>query len=71
MSFPIIIWLAEQGRISGPKELRVYGASYIYPMFQRFGLIQSGIEVMDRMMENESMFDEFKEIYWRYMFFQL
>ena len=30
----------EYGRISGPKELGVYGASYLYPMFQRFGLIQ-------------------------------
>ena len=28
------------GEIRGPKELGVYGASYLYPMFQRFGLIQ-------------------------------
>ena len=28
------------GKIRGPKELGVYGASYLYPMFQRFGLIQ-------------------------------
>lgn len=29
-----------EGKIRGPKELGVYGASYLYPMFQRFGLIQ-------------------------------
>lgn len=28
------------GKIRGPKELGVYGASYLYSMFQRFGLIQ-------------------------------
>ena len=33
--------LDKRGRISGPKELGVYGDSYLYPMFQRFGLIQS------------------------------
>lgn len=27
------------GKIRGPKELGVYGASYLYSMFQRFGLI--------------------------------
>lgn len=34
--------LDAHGRISGPKELGVYGASYLYPMFQRFGLMQEG-----------------------------
>ena len=27
-------------RVSGPKAMNVYGASYLYPMFLRFGLIQ-------------------------------
>ena len=31
--------LDAHGQMSGPKELGVYGASYIYPIFQRFGLI--------------------------------
>ncbi len=29
-----------QGRVSGPKKLKVFGASYLYPIFIRFGLIR-------------------------------
>ena len=29
-----------EGKISGPKKLGVFGASYLYPMFARFGIIQ-------------------------------
>lgn len=36
--------IEKQGRISGPKGLGVYGASYLYPMFQRFGLLRSDME---------------------------
>ena len=32
--------IEKQGRVSGPKGLGVYGASYLYPMFQRFGLLR-------------------------------
>lgn len=36
--------IEQQGRVSGPKGLGVYGASYLYPMFQRFGLLRSDME---------------------------
>lgn len=36
--------IEKQGQISGPKGLGVYGASYLYPMFQRFGLIRLDME---------------------------
>lgn len=28
------------GQVSGPKKLNVFGASYLYPIFLRFGLIK-------------------------------
>lgn len=28
------------GKVSGPKKLNVFGASYLYPIFLRFGLIK-------------------------------
>ncbi|MCD8366372.1 MAG: hypothetical protein LUC83_11390 [Clostridiales bacterium] len=28
-----------EGRVSGPKKLKVFGASYLYPVFVRFGII--------------------------------
>lgn len=33
--------LEKNGNINGPKKLRVFGASYLYPMFLRFGLIDT------------------------------
>ena len=33
--------LEENGNISGQKKLGVFGASYLYPMFLRFGLIDT------------------------------
>ena len=30
------------GRVSGPKRLGTFGASYLYPIFQRIGIIESG-----------------------------
>ena len=33
--------LENNGNISGPKKLGVFGASYLYPMFLRFGLIDT------------------------------
>ena len=29
-------------RITGPKRLRCFGASYLYPVFQRLGVIRDG-----------------------------
>lgn len=36
------VTLEKNGKINGPKKLEVFGASYLYPMFLRFGLIQRG-----------------------------
>ena len=33
--------LEKNGNINGPKKLGVFGASYLYPMFLRFGLIDT------------------------------
>lgn len=30
-----------QGNVSGPKKLKVFGSSYLYPMFIRFGIIKT------------------------------
>lgn len=30
-----------QGNVSGPKKLKVFGASYLYPIFIRFGIIKT------------------------------
>lgn len=30
-----------QGNVSGPKKLKVFGASYLYPMFIKFGIIKT------------------------------
>lgn len=30
-----------QGNVSGPKKLKVFGASYLFPMFLRFGIIKT------------------------------
>lgn len=35
------VTLEEKGNISGPKKLEVFGASYLYSMFLRFGLIDT------------------------------
>lgn len=35
------VTLENKGNISGPKKLGVFGASYLYPMFLRFGLIDT------------------------------
>lgn len=35
------VMLENKGNISGPKKLGVFGASYLYPMFLRFGLINT------------------------------
>ena len=35
------VTLEKKGNISGPKKLEVFGASYLYPMFLRFGLIDT------------------------------
>ena len=32
--------LALDGNVTGPKQLRVFGASYIYPIFLRLGVIK-------------------------------
>lgn len=45
--------------VSGPKKLGVYGASYLYPMFVRFGLIS----VKKEENEAENMFDNFDGTY--------
>lgn len=29
-----------KGNVNGPKKLNVFGASYLYPIFGRFGLIK-------------------------------
>ena len=31
-------------RITGPKMLKCFGASYLYPVFQRLGVIRDGEE---------------------------
>lgn len=36
------VTLEKNGNISGPKKLEVFGAGYLYPMFLRFGLIDTG-----------------------------
>lgn len=33
--------IALEGDVTGPKKLKVYGASYVYALFKRFGLITS------------------------------
>lgn len=35
------VTLEKKGNISGPKKLEVFGASYLYSMFLRFGLIDT------------------------------
>ena len=32
-----------EGRVSGPKKIGTFGASYLYPIFLRLGLITSGL----------------------------
>ena len=32
--------IALEGEVKGPKQLRIYGASYVYSLFVRFGLIE-------------------------------
>ena len=38
MKVGLKVILEHNGNISGPKKLGVFGASYLYPMFLRFGL---------------------------------
>lgn len=33
--------IEQKGAVSGPKALGIYGASYLYPVFRRFGLIST------------------------------
>ena len=42
MKIALKVTLEKNGKINGPKKLEVFGASYLYPMFLRFGLIQRG-----------------------------
>ena len=35
------VTLEKNGNISGPKKLEAFGSSYLYPMFLRFGLIDT------------------------------
>ena len=43
MALKTAIDLQQQGvRITGPKLLRCFGASYLYPVFQRLGVIRDG-----------------------------
>ena len=41
MKVALKVILEENGNISGQKKLGVVGASYLYPMFLRFGLIDT------------------------------
>ena len=41
MKVALKVILENNGNISGPKKLGVFGASYLYPMFLRFGLIDT------------------------------
>ena len=41
MKVALKVMLEKKGNISGPKKLGVFGASYLYPMFLRFGLIDA------------------------------
>ena len=34
--------LALHGVVSGPKKLGTFGASYLYPIFRRLGIIKTG-----------------------------
>jgi len=31
--------IALEGNVAGPKALKIYGSSYVYSLFQRFGLV--------------------------------
>lgn len=31
--------IAQEGNVAGPKQLKIYGASYVYSLFRRFGLV--------------------------------
>ena len=41
MKVVLKVTLEKKGNISGPKKLEVFDASYLYPMFLRFGLIDT------------------------------
>lgn len=44
--------MEEQGRVTGPKKLGTFGASYLYPVFIRLGVIATG------RAENLSLFED-------------
>lgn len=31
--------IALEGSVTGPKQLKIYGSSYVYALFKRFGLV--------------------------------
>ena len=31
--------IAQEGNVTGPKQLKIYGSSYVYSLFRRFGLV--------------------------------
>lgn len=41
MKVALKVTLEKNGNISGPKKLEAFGSSYLYPMFLRFGLINT------------------------------
>ena len=41
MKVALKVTLEEKAKIIGPKKLEVFGASYLYSMFLRFGLIDT------------------------------
>lgn len=41
MKVALKVILEKNGKINGPKKLEVFGASYLYSMFLRFGLIDT------------------------------
>lgn len=47
--------LEKNGNISGPKKLGVFGASYLYPIFLRFGLIDMGRELNGHLSDMDNI----------------